>query len=96
MKRILRRLKFMLMFWKFFPFLLEFFRTPEVNHSKKIFGVVLIIAYFLFPFDLIPDFLGVIGILDDVMLAAFVLERFVKIAPPALKKKYGLLDKVDK
>lgn len=82
------------MFWRFLPFLMEFFATREVSHHKKILGVLVIIVYFIFPFDLIPDFLAVIGIMDDIALAIFVLQLFVKIAPPTLKEKYGLSPKV--
>ncbi|WP_338121091.1 YkvA family protein [Virgibacillus halodenitrificans] len=48
------------------------------------------LTYFIFPFDLIPDFLLLFGLIDDVVITSFVFERLVKIAPEALKEKYEL------
>ncbi len=68
----------------------EFFQSSEVKRSKKVLGISFILAYLIFPFDLIPDYLVFFGILDDLMLATFVLERMVYLAPPSLKQKYQL------
>jgi uncharacterized membrane protein YkvA (DUF1232 family) len=64
-----------------------------VSGTKKITGVLLIIGYLIFPFDLIPDYLLFVGVLDDIMVVTFVLERMVKMAPASLKEKYKLSDK---
>ncbi|WP_404430034.1 YkvA family protein [Sutcliffiella horikoshii] len=93
MWRFVRRLKFIFTFWRFIPFLIDYFRSGEVSGAKKIVGVVLLLAYVIFPFDLIPDYLLVFGVLDDVMVVTFVLERIVKMAPVSLKEKYKLLEK---
>jgi uncharacterized membrane protein YkvA (DUF1232 family) len=85
-----KRIKFILKFWRFIPFLKEFFFSREVAVQKKIIGLLLILAYALFPFDLIPDFLSLIGIVDDVVIATFVLERMINMAPESLKDKYKL------
>ncbi len=85
-----KRLKFILKFWRFIPFLKDFFLTKEVPSHHKVLGALIILTYAFFPFDLIPDFLAFFGIIDDVVLATFVLERFVKIAPQTLKDKYKL------
>ena len=91
MWKFVRRLKFIFTFWRFIPFLIDYFRSGEVSGAKKIVGVVLLLAYVIFPFDLIPDYLLVFGVLDDVV--TFVLERIVKMAPASLKEKYKLLEK---
>lgn len=52
----------------------------------------MLVAYAYFPFDLIPDFLYIFGIIDDVVIATFVLERMIRIAPPVLKEKYKVLE----
>lgn len=57
---------------------------------KKTLGILLILTYAFFPFDLIPDFLSFFGIIDDVVIATFVLERMIKMAPASLKEKYEL------
>ncbi|TYS69466.1 DUF1232 domain-containing protein [Sutcliffiella horikoshii] len=93
MRKFVRRLKFIFTFWRFIPFLIDYFRSNEVTGAKKIVGVVLLLAYLIFPFDLIPDYLLFFGVLDDVMVVTFVLERIVKMAPNSLKEKYKLLDK---
>ncbi|NLP49161.1 DUF1232 domain-containing protein [Bacillus sp. RO1] len=93
MRKFVRRLKFIFTFWRFIPFLIDYFRSNQVSWAKKIAGVVLLLAYLIFPFDLIPDYLLFFGVLDDVMVVTFVLERIVKMAPSSLKEKYKLLDK---
>ncbi|WP_226681731.1 YkvA family protein [Sutcliffiella horikoshii] len=93
MLRFFRRLKFIFTFWRFIPFLIDYFRSGEVSVAKKLVGVVLLLAYLIFPFDFIPDYLLFFGVLDDVMVVTFVLERIVKLAPASLKEKYKLLDK---
>ncbi len=93
MWRFLRRLKFVFTFWRFIPFLLDYFRSGEVSGTKKIVGVLLLLTYVIFPFDLIPDYLLFFGVLDDIMIVTFVLERMVKMAPASLKEKHKLLDK---
>jgi uncharacterized membrane protein YkvA (DUF1232 family) len=50
---------------------------------------VIITGYFVFPFDLIPDFLVVFGLVDDVAIAILILQQMVKIAPSSLKEKYN-------
>jgi uncharacterized membrane protein YkvA (DUF1232 family) len=85
-----KRIKFILKFWKFIPFLKEFFFSKEVEVHKKALGVLFILTYAFFPFDLIPDFLSLIGVVDDVVIATFILERMIKMAPESLKHKYKL------
>jgi uncharacterized membrane protein YkvA (DUF1232 family) len=85
-----KRVKFIIKFWKFIPFLKEFFLSKEVEVYKKTLGILLILTYAFFPFDLIPDFLSLFGIIDDVVIATFVLERMIKMAPASLKEKYEL------
>ncbi|WP_077624141.1 YkvA family protein [Sediminibacillus massiliensis] len=90
MIRFFRRLKFLLNFRKSVPFLKDFFLSREVKLSTKAFSLLLIAGYILFPFDIIPDFLLMMGVLDDVAVAGFVLRQLIKHAPEALKVKHGL------
>ncbi|MBU7595559.1 YkvA family protein [Metabacillus halosaccharovorans] len=89
MKRLMR-LKFIITFWRFIPFLKEFFFSKQVESHKKILGVLLILTYTFFPFDLIPDYISFLGIVDDVVLATFVLDWMIKMAPESLTEKYKL------
>ena len=53
-------------------------RTPW--YSKLV--VVAIVAYVLSPIDLIPDFIPVLGLLDEIILLPFALLLVVKLVPP--------------
>lgn len=37
-----------------------------------------LVGYLALPFDLVPDFIPVAGQLDDVLIVAFVLRRFIR------------------
>lgn len=52
---------------------------PRVPRLRKLF-VGLLLAYLALPFDLIPDFIPVVGQLDDAILAALVLRGLVRSA----------------
>lgn len=46
------------------------------------------VAYFLWPFDLIPDFIPIIGYLDDLIIVPFLIwMAFRQIEAARLKKK---------
>ena len=55
-------------------------RTPLA--AKLVAGVV--VAYALSPIDLIPDFIPVLGLLDDVILVPLGVALAVKLVPPPL------------
>ncbi|WP_028402475.1 YkvA family protein [Ectobacillus panaciterrae] len=90
MKKLWRRFRFIFNVRKFLPFLKEFFLSKEVSPSKKLLSLVLIGLYAVLPFDLIPDFLGFFGILDDVTILMFVLQYIVKLAPQTMREKYNM------
>src|SRR6059058_366275 len=52
-------------------------RDRRVPRRRKLLLVGLV-AYLALPFDLVPDFIPVAGQLDDVLVVAFVLRRFVR------------------
>ena len=58
-------------------------RDPRTPLAARILGV-LIAAYALSPIDLIPDFIPVIGLLDDAILIPIGIWLFEKMVPPAL------------
>ncbi len=55
-------------------------RTP---HAAKIVAY-LTLAYALSPVDLIPDFIPVLGLLDDLVLIPLGVALVVKLLPPGL------------
>ncbi|WP_449354475.1 YkvA family protein [Virgibacillus natechei] len=68
----------------------DFFISNEVKLATKVLFSVLIIGYIALPFDLIPDFIMLFGILDDTAIAIFLLQLMVKVAPESLKEKHNL------
>ncbi len=92
--KFFKRMRFVLKFWKSIPFVIEFFLAREVDTFKKVLSLILILTYIFFPFDLIPDFVYLLGIFDDIVVTSFIIERMVKWAPETLKDKYHLHEKI--
>ena len=55
-------------------------RTPW--HAKLVAGLV--VAYAISPIDLIPDFIPVLGYLDDVIIVPAGIWLALKLIPPAV------------
>ncbi|TMN22546.1 YkvA family protein [Lentibacillus cibarius] len=89
MHKLFKRIRFLFTFHKSIPFLKDFFLSGEVKVRTKILYLLLIIGYGIFPFDLIPDFILVFGIFDDITVAVFLLQRMIHAAPDSLKEKHG-------
>lgn len=58
-------------------------RDPRAPWYARLFGL-LVTAYALSPLDLIPDFIPVLGLLDDAVLIPLGLWLFLKMLPPGL------------
>lgn len=58
-------------------------RDPRCPWHARAVGLV-VTAYALSPIDLIPDFIPVLGLLDDAILIPLGLRLFVRMLPPAL------------
>jgi uncharacterized membrane protein YkvA (DUF1232 family) len=56
-------------------------RDPRVGRVDKVLLVVAV-AWVASPIDLIPEFIPVLGPLDDVVVVALILRRLVKRAGP--------------
>lgn len=54
---------------------------PRVERTYKVMLIALI-AYLAMPFDLVPDFLPVIGLFDDVIIVFLVLRTVVRGVSP--------------
>jgi uncharacterized membrane protein YkvA (DUF1232 family) len=52
-------------------------RDPRVPRGRKLMLLALV-GYLALPFDLVPDFIPVAGQLDDAVIVALVLRRFVR------------------
>jgi len=88
MRLFFKRIRFLFSIHKSIPFMKDFFTSREISGLRKILFVSLIIGYIIFPFDLIPDFLLGIGLVDDIAVALFIMQLMVKVSPPSLKEKY--------
>jgi len=71
-------------------------RDPRVPwYVKLLAGVV--IAYALSPIDLIPDFIPVLGYLDDLVLVPLGLLLVIRLMPPGLIEQYrGEAERMDR
>jgi uncharacterized membrane protein YkvA (DUF1232 family) len=52
-------------------------RDPRVPRRRKL-ALVLLAAYLVLPFDLVPDFIPVAGQFDDAILVALVLRTLLR------------------
>jgi len=55
-------------------------RHPDTPWYAKLF-LVAIVAYALSPIDLIPDFIPVLGLVDEIVLLPFAIVLAVKMVP---------------
>ena len=58
-------------------------RDPRVPWYAKLLGLI-VTGYALSPIDLIPDFIPVLGLLDDLVLIPAGIWLMVKLIPPGV------------
>lgn len=61
----------------------KLFKHPQTPRSAKLVAI-LVLGYALSPIDLIPDFIPVLGQLDDIVLIPLGVALAIKLTPPAL------------
>ena len=59
-------------------------KHPQTPWLAKVLGT-LAVAYALSPIDLIPDFIPVIGVLDDLIILLVLIALTLKLIPKAIK-----------
>lgn len=62
-------------------------RDPRTPWLAKLLAL-LVAAYALSPIDLIPDFIPVLGYLDDVILVPLGLLLVIRLIPPKLMEEF--------
>lgn len=77
--------------WMFLPQLLKLLyallRDPRVPPRNK--AIVAVVAgYLLLPFDIIPDFIPLIGQADDLVLVAFALDQILNRVPEDIVREH--------
>ncbi|WP_418318755.1 YkvA family protein [Piscinibacter sakaiensis] len=58
-------------------------KHPQTPRGPKLVALV-VLLYALSPIDLIPDFIPVLGLLDDIILLPLGIALAVKMTPPGL------------
>ncbi|KYC45317.1 MAG: hypothetical protein APG12_01263 [Candidatus Methanofastidiosum methylothiophilum] len=56
------------------------YRDPRVPWYVKII-ILFLLGYFISPIDLIPDFIPVIGYIDDILIISVTLYIIIKLIP---------------
>ncbi len=71
-----------------FHLLCKLTTDSEIPSNKKL-KLVAGIAYFISPIDLLPEmFLGPVGYLDDIAVAAFILNDLINEVDPQIVRKH--------
>jgi len=70
-----------------FYLMVKLVQDPDVPQSKKL-KLITAIAYFISPIDILPEaFLGPIGYLDDLGIAAYILNDLLNSIDPQIVKR---------
>ncbi len=62
-------------------------RDPEVSWLAKVLAIA-VAAYAFSPIDLIPDFIPVVGLLDDLIILPLGIMLIVSLIPPEIMAKH--------
>jgi uncharacterized membrane protein YkvA (DUF1232 family) len=62
-------------------------RDPRVPRRRKLL-LMFLIGYLALPFDLVPDFIPVVGLIDDAIVAALLLRLVLRSAGPDLLREH--------
>jgi uncharacterized membrane protein YkvA (DUF1232 family) len=65
-------------------------RDPRCPWHARLLGLA-VTAYALSPIDLIPDFIPVLGLLDDLIVVPLGIWLFVRMLPPDLFEEHRTL-----
>jgi uncharacterized membrane protein YkvA (DUF1232 family) len=58
-------------------------RDPSLTMHIKIISII-VVAYALSPIDLIPDFIPIFGLLDDIIIVPLGLALIIHLTPPEI------------
>lgn len=61
---------------------------PRVSMIYKVLVPLAGVIYFIAPIDLLPDFVPVLGQLDEVAIILLLVRLFIALAPPEIVSEY--------
>ena len=62
-------------------------RDKRVPRQRRL-AMTLVAAYIVSPIDMIPDFVPVLGSVDDVLVLAFAIDYLLQASPPEVVDDY--------
>jgi uncharacterized membrane protein YkvA (DUF1232 family) len=82
--------KYILLFPDIFMLLIRLLQDKRIEARYKVI-ITATVGYLLSPVDIIPDFFGGLGFVDDIALSAFVLNKLLREIPQdiILENWYG-------
>lgn len=87
-KDVKRRLIWMLNLPKSLPLVWNLAWDNRIHWSRKLLFLGGALAYFLMPYDLIPDWFPLLGQLDDLSVFFLLIERFIAGTPEHIINHY--------
>ncbi len=64
------------------------FRDPRVPPWLKVLVLLIPLIYIIFPTDISPDAVPILGYIDDVILALLALKLFLEMAPRQVREEH--------
>ena len=74
--------------WQNLQLAFRLYGDPRVSMLLKTMAPVVALAYVIMPIDLLPDFIPVLGQLDEVAIALLLVRLFIALAPPEVVAEY--------
>ncbi len=74
--------------WQNLQLAFRLYGDPRVSMLLKTMAPVVALAYIIMPIDLLPDFIPVLGQLDEVAIILLLVRLFISLAPPEVVAEY--------
>jgi len=87
-QQVARRLVMLLNLPKSVPLVWNLVWDKRVKWTAKLVFPGAALAYFLLPYDLIPDWIPLLGQLDDLTVMFLLMERFISMIPDYIVNQY--------
>ena len=65
----------------------KLFKHPDTPRAPRWIAIA-VVAYALSPIDLIPDFIPVLGLLDEIILLPLAIAGITRLIPPAIMAEH--------